>query len=276
MRLNTGHLLLISIVFLSTGIPLDAQRAPPFLEAGAFSGGLLRPAGRRITGFELGVGKGKNEVGIEVSRDFLARFERGIGTTPDPNVGPTTAEFPSDYIDETRPSSQSPISGSTIESLGFHVRRDLHSFHGKVTAYGLLGIGYSKSRATESWGDSIYMTSAAFQATCGCNPASYGPVTFTILRTSQNAELSLGTGLRIPLSAGFGFRTELKALVTPTTGSNISSPGVVLLNPQGNPILFGQTPARVGYVSGAGARMKADVFLGITVGVYYRLVDRHL
>ncbi len=148
-RSVAGQLLLLSIAISFTAIPIHAQTGGIFIEAGAFTGSLLRPSDVRTTGFGAGVGRGKNFIGIDVSREFLGSYEMGVGTVLDPNSS-ITSEFST-----ASPLSQNAISGSSVESLNGSFRRDLYSLHGRLTAYGLLGAGYVKAlHSTEGYLDS--------------------------------------------------------------------------------------------------------------------------
>ncbi len=124
------------------------------------------------------------------------------------------------------------------------------------------------------------MNSQTFQKYCDSDQSTDMPVAFGVLRSAHTVGMSLGAGVRIPMTKAFGIRDEFKSSLTPSTGSTIVSPGVVFHYPNGIhisvPFSGGCASFAVGYAQGSGAPLKADSFLGITFGVYYRFFNHHL
>jgi hypothetical protein len=249
---------------------LQGQTGPAFLDVSAIGGGWLKPGGQSLAGFGVGVGKGRNQVSMEASREFLSSYQLGVGESIDPITA--LPNRPGSYL----VASSAP--DSVVESLGGNFRRDFRGTKRGQMVYGLAGIGYVRSRSnpavfgvplTTLFPNDAPFLVAAYQA----SPTVFIPVTTRV----KTVGLSFGGGVRVPLAKGFGIRGELRARWNHGSGSSYSSPVVPIRDANGNPIVLSSGFAyRVGLTSSVGPRLKSDTFLGMTFGIYYRIFNRHV
>lgn len=262
---------LFVFLMMVTAFPIQAQTGPAFLEFSAFSGGLLKPAGPRLTGLAVGVGKGRNQVSVEGGREFLSNYELGIG-----------AELPASLSLPNLPgfTPAGPSSpNSTVESFGGNYRRDLLSeSHGRMSMYGLAGTSYVRSKSKPATYTlplaNAFPNDAAFLQSAYQAPSTI-PVPF--LLRSHTLGISLGGGVRIPLLKGLGIRAEVRTRWTKGSDSTYINPAVPVRDGNGNPIVLpGGFAYRIASRSTPGPALKAETFFSATFGVYYRLFNTHV
>jgi opacity protein-like surface antigen len=257
-------------VLLLIPAQIHAQKRPAFLELGAFSGGLMKPSGQRVTGFGFGVGKNKNLVSVEGSREFLSNYELGIGS----ELNPASLVFrPGSYPVETSPPN------STVKNFGGNFRRDLMvRSHGRLTVYGLGGLSYVRSKSKSAIYAqplvNVFPNDAAFlQSVYHASDTILIPVVSTV----KTMGVALGGGVRIPVSRGIGIRAEIRTRWNKGADSQYSNPSVPIRDSNGNAIrLSNGFTYGIASRSNPGPRVNGDTFVGLSFGLYYRIFNRHV